>query len=170
MNQNYVFAPKKPNYSDYYWAWWVQYPQVRIHCIGKYMWVKEKAWRNVWADLSFPLRPSEHREKHLIPRNFCILSKKWISVFIEHHYENGWRLYGLLNIQKGKKRKWHSSNSVMIIFWCTCRTILYSQSCYGHRRENGYCHDDTKCHDCGQSTWSRHLSTSRMESIFMLSC
>ena len=44
-------------------------------------------------------------KKHRITRNFCILSQKWISSFIERRRENGWGVYDLLNIQKGEKAK-----------------------------------------------------------------
>jgi len=48
-------------------------------------------------------------------------SNNKISPFIEHRSENGWGLYGLLNIQKGEKAKIaqqqsHSSNHVMTNF------------------------------------------------------
>lgn len=36
---------------------------------------------------------------------FAYYPEKWISPFIERRRENGWGLYGLLNIQKGEKDK-----------------------------------------------------------------
>jgi nitroreductase len=36
---------------------------------------------------------------------FAYYPEKWISPFIERRRENGWGLYGLLNIQKGDKEK-----------------------------------------------------------------
>ncbi|SPL71042.1 nitroreductase [Acinetobacter stercoris] len=36
---------------------------------------------------------------------FAYYPEKWISPFIERRRENGWGLYGLLNIQKGEKEK-----------------------------------------------------------------
>ena len=115
------------------------------------------------ADAYF--RPSEHPEK--------TSNNKKVLYFIR---KNGFRLLlstaakmvgaymACLIFKKVKKRKWHSSNCGMIIFWCTCRTILHSQSSHGHQHENGYCHDDAKCHDYSQSTRLSDLPTSRMKS------
>ena len=51
-------------------------------------------------------RPSEHPEKTSNNKKLLhIIQKKLISPFIEHRSENGWGLYGLLNIQKGEKAK-----------------------------------------------------------------
>lgn len=36
---------------------------------------------------------------------FAYYPEKWISPFIDRRRENGWGLYGLLNIQKGEKEK-----------------------------------------------------------------
>ncbi len=36
---------------------------------------------------------------------FAYYPEKWLSPFIERRRENGWGLYGLLNIQKGDKQK-----------------------------------------------------------------
>ena len=36
---------------------------------------------------------------------FAYYPEKWISSFIDRRRENGWGLYGLLNIQKGEKEK-----------------------------------------------------------------
>lgn len=36
---------------------------------------------------------------------FAYYPEKWVSPFIERRRENGWGLYGLLNIQKGDKEK-----------------------------------------------------------------
>ncbi len=41
---------------------------------------------------------------------FAYYPEKWISPFIDRRRENGWGLYGLLEIKKGEKKKWlHSS-------------------------------------------------------------
>ena len=39
------------------------------------------------------------------PETFAYYPEKWISPFIDRRRENGWGLYGLLNIQKGEKEK-----------------------------------------------------------------
>ncbi len=46
-----------------------------------------------------PEHASEYQE------TFAYYPEQWISPFIERRRENGWGLYGLLNIQKGEKEK-----------------------------------------------------------------
>lgn len=46
-----------------------------------------------------PEKAAEYQE------TFPYYPKKWISPFIDRRRENGWGLYGLLNIQKGEKEK-----------------------------------------------------------------
>ena len=46
-----------------------------------------------------PEKAAEYQE------TFPYYPEKWISPFIDRRRENGWGLYGLLNIQKGEKEK-----------------------------------------------------------------
>ena len=51
-------------------------------------------------------RSSSHPQKNIEQqKSFVFYPKKLISPFIERRRENGWGLYGLLNIQKGEKAK-----------------------------------------------------------------
>ena len=54
------------------------------------------------AQLELYVQP-ELAQQH--QENFAYYPEKWISPFIERRRENGWGLYGLLNIQKGEKDK-----------------------------------------------------------------
>lgn len=41
---------------------------------------------------------------------FAYYPEQWISPYIDRRRENGWSLYGLLNIQKGEKDKMHTQH------------------------------------------------------------
>ncbi|MCB8768758.1 nitroreductase [Acinetobacter soli] len=54
------------------------------------------------AQIALANDPS-HAEQY--QETFAYYPEKWISPFIDRRRENGWGLYGLLNIQKGEKEK-----------------------------------------------------------------
>ncbi len=54
------------------------------------------------AQIALTNDPS-HAEQY--QETFAYYPEKWISPFIDRRRENGWGLYGLLNIQKGEKEK-----------------------------------------------------------------
>ena len=92
-------------------------------------------------------RPSEHPEKTSNNKKVLyFIRKNWFRLLLSTAVKMVGAYMACLIFKKVKNRKWHSSNCGMIIFWCTCRTILHSQSSSRHRRGNGYCHDDAKCH------------------------
>ena len=45
---------------------------------------------------------------------FAYYPEQWFSPYIDRRRENGWGLYGLLNIQKGEKDKWHARTCVIL--------------------------------------------------------
>ena len=53
------------------------------------------------AQIALTNDPS-HAEQY--QETFAYYPEKWISPFIDRRRENGWGLYGLLNIQKGEKK------------------------------------------------------------------
>ena len=45
--------------------------------------------------------------------NLAYYPEQWFSPYIDRRRENGWGLYGLLNIQKGEKKKWRARTCVI---------------------------------------------------------
>lgn len=59
---------------------------------------------------------------------FLYYPEKWVSPFIDRRRENGWGLYGLLDIKKVKKKKWQRNTCViisylMLLSLCSLRSI-----------------------------------------------
>ena len=74
------------------WKVYVVQGKKRVELIEKVCDAQQKLFEN-------PALAEQYKE------TFAYYPEQWISPFIDRRRENGWGLYGLLNIQKGEKEK-----------------------------------------------------------------